>query len=263
MPESSHTGYGFTYPIGLFAILGAGSAPRLRRYKFGLPSINSRGMLLLVIIGFVDSGRGTHVISGGDRVTVEGFTPAGGYISKMKHARATSVPRMLSLVALNLPTLRTVAPSVGAFLKGCKGAWEHYLAENDSKKSDSELSESGKKTCEEYFEKTKGAWEVGLALVLNKLCKKFAGPFALGEQISIVDVHLAAWLHELDSVEMKLPMVPLERLSGLVTERPLGVGVTGFGAIEGHWRPPSAAGWCGGMGMPRTSEGSAQTKWER
>jgi len=50
----------------------------------------------------------------------------------------------------------------------------------DANKSDSELSESGKKTCEEYFEKTKGAWEVGLALVLNKLCKKFAGPFALG-----------------------------------------------------------------------------------
>lgn len=30
--------------------------------------------------------------------------------------------------------------------------------------------------------------------------------------------------------------------------RPLGVGETGFGAVEKHWRPTPAAGWCGGMG---------------
>lgn len=101
-------------------------------------------------------------------------------------------------------------PSVSAFLRGRKGALEHYLAENESKevrvsektkafwlekkgetedllstlndvdKSDSEFIESGKKACEKYFENTKAAWEVGLALVLNKLCKEFVGPFALG-----------------------------------------------------------------------------------
>lgn len=106
--------------------------------------------------------------------------------------------------------LRTVAPGVLAFLKGRKEALERYLSENESKevrvsektktfwldqksatedlllaledadKSDSELSESGRKAREEYFEKTKAAWGVDLAFVLNKLCKEFVGPFALG-----------------------------------------------------------------------------------
>jgi hypothetical protein len=114
------------------------------------------------------------------------------------------------LNARDLPVLRTVAPSVLAFLKGRKGALELYLTENESKevrvsektktfwlekksatehslpaledadKSDSELSESGRKAREEHFEKTKAAWEVDLASVLNKLCKEFVGPFALG-----------------------------------------------------------------------------------
>jgi len=143
------------------------------------------------------------------------------------HSAPASPELLFYLNARDLPALRTIAPSVSNFLKGRKGALERYLAENESKevrvsektksfwlekksatedlqsafddadKSDSELSESGRKTREEYFEKTKAAWEVDLALVLNKLCTEFIGPFALGEQVSIVDVHLAAWLHEL------------------------------------------------------------------
>jgi hypothetical protein len=126
------------------------------------------------------------------------------------HSAPASPELLFYLNARDLPALRTVAPSVLAFLKGRKGALEHYLAENESKevrvsektkvfwlekksetegllstlddadKSESELSESGRKAREEYFEKTKAAWEVGLALVLNKLCKEFVGPFALG-----------------------------------------------------------------------------------
>ena len=42
----------------------------------------------------------------------------------------------------------------------------------------------------------------------------------------------------------------------VVAERPpIGVGETGFGAVEGCWRQPTAAGWRGRMGMPRTSRG--------
>jgi len=68
---------------------------------------------------------------------------------------------------------------------------------DEADKGESELSESGRKAREEYFEKAKAAWEVGLADVLDKLNKDLAVPFALGEQISIVDLHLAAWLCEL------------------------------------------------------------------
>jgi hypothetical protein len=85
-------------------------------------------------------------------------------------------------------------------------------------KSDSELSESGRTARQEYFDKSKAIWEVGLAVVLNNVSKELVGPYALGaprcvgecyislitlrflcagEQISIVDVHLAAWLRAL------------------------------------------------------------------
>jgi hypothetical protein len=131
-------------------------------------------------------------------------------IIALLHSAPASPELLFYLNARDLPALRKVAPSVRAFLKGRKGALEHYLSENEAKevrvsektktfwlekksttedllstlddadKSDSELSESGRRAREEYFEKTKAAWEVGLALVLNKLCKEFAGPFALG-----------------------------------------------------------------------------------
>jgi hypothetical protein len=131
-------------------------------------------------------------------------------IITLLHSAPASPELLFHLNARDLPGLRTVAPSVLAFLKGRKGALERYLAENESKevrisektkkfwlekkdetedllsvlddanKSDSELSESKRKAREEYFDKTKAVWEVGLALVLNKLCKEFVGPFALG-----------------------------------------------------------------------------------
>lgn len=131
-------------------------------------------------------------------------------IITLLHSAPASPELLFYLNARDLFELRKVAPGVLAFLKGRKGALERYLAENESKevrisektkkfwlekkdeteyllsvlddadKSDSELSESGRKAREEYFEKTKAAWEVGLALVLNKLCKESVGPFTLG-----------------------------------------------------------------------------------
>jgi len=131
-------------------------------------------------------------------------------IIALLHSAPASLELLFYLNARDLPALRTITPVVSGFFKGRKGALERYLAENDSKevrvsektnsfwlekksatedlltvlddadKSNLELSESGRKTREEYFQKTKAAWEVGLALVLNKLCKEFAGPFALG-----------------------------------------------------------------------------------
>ncbi|KAF8506674.1 hypothetical protein F5888DRAFT_1791086 [Russula emetica] len=187
------------------------------------------------LIAFLDKSRSvmshTHTTSAAPAPVLSPATVSLSSTAKsiitLLHSAPASPESLFCLNARDLPALRTVAPSVRAFLKGRKGSLERYLAENESKevrvsektrtfwlekksatedllsvlddtdKSDSELSESGRKAREEYFEKTKAAWEVGLALVLNQLCKEFVGPFALGEQISIVDVHLAAWLHEL------------------------------------------------------------------
>lgn len=131
-------------------------------------------------------------------------------IIALLNSSSASLEVLFFLNARDLPALRTVAPSVSTLLKGRKEALERYLAENEAKgvrvsektkafwlekksatedllvaldeadKSDSELSESGRKAREEYLDKSRAAWEVGLAVVLNKLSKELVGPFALG-----------------------------------------------------------------------------------
>ncbi|KAH9081630.1 hypothetical protein EDB83DRAFT_2333937 [Lactarius deliciosus] len=187
------------------------------------------------IIAFLDKSRSvmshTHTTSAAPApalspATIELSAMAKSIIALI-HSSPASPELLFYFNAGDSTTLKTVSPSISAFLNGRKGALEHYLAEDEAKeirvsektkkfwlekkstteellasldeadKSEPDLSEGGKKAREEYFEKTKAAWEVGLALVLTKLSKELVGPFALGEQISIVDVHLAAWLHEL------------------------------------------------------------------
>jgi hypothetical protein len=131
-------------------------------------------------------------------------------IINLLHSPPASPEWLFYLNARDPSALKTIAPGVSAFLKGRKEALERYLAENEineirvsektkafwlekknatedlltsldeADKSDADLSESGRKAREEYFEKTKAAWEVGLALVLTKLSKELVGPFALG-----------------------------------------------------------------------------------
>ena len=131
-------------------------------------------------------------------------------IIALVHSSPASPESLFYFNARDSATLKTVSPSVSTFLKGRKGALERYLAENETSeirvsektkkfwqakktatealliaideadKGESELSEGGKKAREEYFEKTKEAWEVSLALVLTNLSKELVGPFALG-----------------------------------------------------------------------------------
>ncbi len=131
-------------------------------------------------------------------------------ITALVHSSPASPELLFYFNAGDSVTLKTVSPSVSAFLNGRKGALERYLAEDEANeirvsektkmfwlekknateellaaldeadKNESDLSEDGKKAREEYFEKTKAAWEVGLAIVLTKLSKELVGPFALG-----------------------------------------------------------------------------------
>ncbi|KAI9509084.1 hypothetical protein F5148DRAFT_1190243 [Russula earlei] len=188
------------------------------------------------LITFLDKSRSimsqTHTTSAAPAPALSPATVALSSTAKsiitLLHSAPASPEMLFLLNAKNLAALRTIAPSVSAFLKGRKEALDRYLAEDEAKevrlsektksfwlekksaiegllttlneadKSDTELSESGRKAREEYLEKSKAAWQVGLAVVLNKLTKELLpGPYALGEQISVVDVHLAAWLHEL------------------------------------------------------------------
>ena len=47
---------------------------------------------------------------------------------------------------------------------------------------------------EEYLAAAKKSWEVKLPAVLTMLNKDMTGPFALGDQISVADVHIFAWM---------------------------------------------------------------------
>jgi hypothetical protein len=131
-------------------------------------------------------------------------------IITLLHSSLASPECLFYLNARDPSALRTITPSVSAFLKGRKEALERYLAEtevdeirvsektktfwlekkgetedlltalDEADKSDADLNESGMKARQEYFEKTKATWEVGLALALTKLSNELIGPFALG-----------------------------------------------------------------------------------
>ncbi|KAI0257113.1 hypothetical protein BJV78DRAFT_1160327 [Lactifluus subvellereus] len=187
------------------------------------------------LIAFLDKSRSvmshTHTTSAAPAPALSPATVALSSIAKsiitLLHSSPASPELLFYLNARDSYALKMIAPGISTFLKGRKEALERYLVENETNeirvsektktfwlekkdetgdlltalieadKSDEDLSESGRKAREEYFDKTKAAWQVGLALVLTKLSKELVGPFALGEQISIVDIHLTAWLHEL------------------------------------------------------------------
>ncbi|KAE9408113.1 hypothetical protein BT96DRAFT_849721 [Gymnopus androsaceus JB14] len=59
---------------------------------------------------------------------------------------------------------------------------------------EAELDAQAKAQRTEYFKVAKLAWEVNIVVVLAKLNEATIGPYTLGEQYSIADPHLTAWL---------------------------------------------------------------------
>ncbi|KJA29104.1 hypothetical protein HYPSUDRAFT_196527 [Hypholoma sublateritium FD-334 SS-4] len=83
-----------------------------------------------------------------------------------------------------------------------KGLWAARLEEIravlavmvDAETPATELDENKKAIRDEFFRTAHRAWEVSLREVLTQLSKEVVGPFTLGDQISIADLHLAGWL---------------------------------------------------------------------
>lgn len=85
---------------------------------------------------------------------------------------------------------------------------------SDAEKSEAQLDEQSKANRVAFFQAARQAWEINLKEVLTQLSKEMIGPFALGmsvrsilrfplisgdyispgDQFSIADLHLAAWL---------------------------------------------------------------------
>ncbi|THV04974.1 hypothetical protein K435DRAFT_816816 [Dendrothele bispora CBS 962.96] len=92
------------------------------------------------------------------------------------------------------PEIR-VTEKVKNFWKTRKEATEALLAVYEKAETPgNQLSEDDKKRRQEFFETAKSTWEVGLSKLLLKLNAEIIGPYSLGEQYSIADPHLAAWL---------------------------------------------------------------------
>ncbi|KAF5313175.1 hypothetical protein D9619_003288 [Psilocybe cf. subviscida] len=63
----------------------------------------------------------------------------------------------------------------------------------DAGKDEAALDGAAKAKRESFFKSAKLAWEGNLVQVLVQLDKEMEGPFALGDQFSIADLHLAGW----------------------------------------------------------------------
>jgi len=57
----------------------------------------------------------------------------------------------------------------------------------------------------EYLEKAEQLWDVQLKEVLTELNKEIVGPYALGDQISLADIHISVWLARIAKLTGGLP----------------------------------------------------------
>jgi glutathione S-transferase len=64
---------------------------------------------------------------------------------------------------------------------------------SDAEKPEAALDEAAKAKRDSFFKSAKLAWEGNLVQVLVQLDKEIEGPFVLGDQFSIADLHLAGW----------------------------------------------------------------------
>jgi len=76
--------------------------------------------------------------------------------------------------------------------KAVQDKWYAVLSEAETPTL--ELTPEGKLRREEFFSVAAKAWGEDLKGVVLKLSKEIRGPFVLGDQFSISDVHLIAWL---------------------------------------------------------------------
>ncbi|KAF8974056.1 hypothetical protein BDZ97DRAFT_1912489 [Flammula alnicola] len=64
----------------------------------------------------------------------------------------------------------------------------------EAQKAQTGLDERGKANRVAFFRTARQAWEINLSEVLTQLSKEMVGPYTLGDQYSIADLHLAGWL---------------------------------------------------------------------
>ncbi|KAJ3987812.1 hypothetical protein F5890DRAFT_1551126 [Lentinula detonsa] len=145
-------------------------------------------------------------------------------IEDLLHSDDADPNKLLYMNARDEESLRALADSLIPLMKGKVDALNHCLSDaqagnvrasekvvkfwtskkeaaqmllevyEKAKVPEAELDANAKAHRAEFFKVAKAAWEVGLVHVLTKLNELIIAPYALGEQYSIADPHLTAWL---------------------------------------------------------------------
>ncbi|KAI0801211.1 hypothetical protein C8Q74DRAFT_1240811 [Fomes fomentarius] len=183
------------------------------------------------IVEFLDKSRSaqsrTHTTSTAPSPSLApatiAFNTTSNLIVDLLHSQAADPNALFYMNARSEEDLRTLAKTILPFLTGRRDALAKLLADSESgaiqvsdktrafwqvkklaaekfiqvfeqsDKSAAELSDGARQSREEYLKSAHAAW-VGLKDVLNTLNKEVIGPYVLGDQLSIADLHLAAWL---------------------------------------------------------------------
>lgn len=185
------------------------------------------------IIEFLDKSRSplsrTHTTSSAPApslapATISFSSASGQAIDEILHAEATSPIQLAYFNATDEGSLRPLAETWTPFLHGRKSALERYLSEAESgqinvtekvkdfwrlkltaaqgllnvyenaSKPESALGPEEAQQRAAFFAESKRRWQVDLKEALIKLNSNVIGPYYFGDQISIVDMHLASWL---------------------------------------------------------------------
>ncbi|KAH7925182.1 hypothetical protein BV22DRAFT_1195345 [Leucogyrophana mollusca] len=191
-----------------------------------VPDIESRYKAITDIkslVEFLDKSRSatsrTHTTSAAPAPSLSpatiAFATTSAKIIDEIHSSDVSPETLQHLNARDPASLQILAKSLAPTLKARQEALTGYLS--DSEGEDAQISEKtrtfwkDKKTAtetllavftsaessgdvDEYFAQAKKTWEAIMPRLLLQVNKDIIGPYVLGDQVSVADLHLSAWL---------------------------------------------------------------------
>ncbi|KAI0724602.1 hypothetical protein C8T65DRAFT_599230 [Cerioporus squamosus] len=204
------------------------------------PEIESRYKAIQdtkAIVEFLDKSRSaqsrTHTTSTAPSPSLApatiAFSVQSNQIIELLHSQAADPNALFYMNARSESELKELSKQLLPFVSGRRDALAKLLADSDSgaiqvsdktkafwqvkliatekflqvyqnaDKSEGELSEEARQARQEYLKSANGAWS-NLKDVLSALNKEIIGPFVLGDQLSVADLHLAAWLARIASL---------------------------------------------------------------
>ncbi|KAJ7900320.1 hypothetical protein B0H14DRAFT_3080656 [Mycena olivaceomarginata] len=154
------------------------------------------------------------------------FSATSNALLDILHTEEVSPETLKFINARDSPSLKTLAKTIGPLLVGRQKALAECIADSEAgkvqasekvkrfwqdkqseteallallraaDKDDAALDSAEKTKREEFFARAKEVWQVAVKNAVVKLNKEITGPYALGDQLSVVDLSLASWIFE-------------------------------------------------------------------